>query len=68
MLCDNGSKYLSRLFNREWLTQKGLLEAAGLSRESRRHRLIGQARRSPSVGSVRGRNVTGTLDRPAGGR
>jgi cysteine synthase A len=31
MLCDTGSKYLSRLFNREWLTQKGLLEAAGLS-------------------------------------
>ncbi len=32
MLCDNGSKYLSRLFNREWLAQKNLLEAAGLSR------------------------------------
>jgi cysteine synthase A len=31
MLCDNGSKYLSRLFNREWLAQKGLLEAAGLA-------------------------------------
>jgi len=30
MLCDDGSKYLSRLFNREWLSQKGLLEAAGL--------------------------------------
>jgi cysteine synthase A len=30
MLCDDGSKYLSRLFNRDWLTQKGLLEAAGL--------------------------------------
>ncbi|MGH8205379.1 MAG: cysteine synthase A, partial [Steroidobacteraceae bacterium] len=30
MLCDDGSKYLSRLFNREWLAQKGLLEAAGL--------------------------------------
>jgi len=30
MLCDTGSKYLSRLFNREWLAQKGLLEAAGL--------------------------------------
>jgi cysteine synthase A len=28
MLCDNGSKYLSRLFNREWLQQKGLLAAA----------------------------------------
>jgi cysteine synthase A len=30
MLCDTGSKYLSRLFNREWLAQKNLLEAAGL--------------------------------------
>jgi cysteine synthase A len=31
VLCDNGSKYLSRLFNRDWLAQKGLLEAAGLA-------------------------------------
>jgi len=31
VLCDDGSKYLSRLFNRDWLAQKGLLEAAGLS-------------------------------------
>jgi cysteine synthase len=31
VLCDNGSKYLSRLFNRDWLAQKGLLEAAGLT-------------------------------------
>ncbi len=31
VLCDDGSKYLSRLFNREWLAQKGLLQAAGLS-------------------------------------
>jgi len=30
VLCDNGSKYLSRLFNRDWLAQKGLLQAAGL--------------------------------------
>ena len=29
VLCDTGAKYLSRLFNREWLAQKGLLEAAG---------------------------------------
>jgi len=28
VLCDSGAKYLSRLFNREWLAQKGLLEAA----------------------------------------
>ena len=28
VLCDSGSKYLSRLYNREWLAQKGLLEAA----------------------------------------
>jgi cysteine synthase len=30
ILCDTGSKYLSRLFNREWLAQKNLLAAAGL--------------------------------------
>jgi cysteine synthase A len=29
VLCDTGAKYLSRLFNPEWLAQKGLLEAAG---------------------------------------
>ncbi len=34
VLCDTGAKYLSRLFNREWLAQKGLLEAAGLLRDS----------------------------------
>lgn len=28
ILCDGGSRYQSRLFNREWLAQKGLLEAA----------------------------------------
>jgi cysteine synthase A len=28
MLCDTGSKYLSRLFNHDWLVHKGLLEAA----------------------------------------
>jgi len=28
VLCDTGSKYLSRLFNRAWLTEKGLLDAA----------------------------------------
>ncbi|HXR20366.1 MAG TPA: cysteine synthase A [Steroidobacteraceae bacterium] len=31
VLCDNGSRYLSRLFNRDWLAQKGLLQAAGLN-------------------------------------
>ena len=31
VLCDGGAKYLSRLFNRDWLAQKGLLEAAGLA-------------------------------------
>jgi cysteine synthase A len=30
VLCDTGAKYQSRLFNRKWLTEKGLLEAAGL--------------------------------------
>jgi cysteine synthase A len=28
VLCDSGSKYLSRLYNREWLAQKGLQDAA----------------------------------------
>ena len=28
ILCDSGAKYLSRLFNREWLAQKGLLDTA----------------------------------------
>jgi cysteine synthase A len=31
MLCDTGSKYQGRLFNRKWLAEKGLLEAAGLA-------------------------------------
>jgi cysteine synthase len=29
ILCDGGAKYHSRLFNRAWLTERGLLEAAG---------------------------------------
>jgi len=28
ILCDGGAKYVSRLYNREWLATKGLLEAA----------------------------------------
>lgn len=31
VLCDSGAKYQSRLFNRKWLAEKGLLDAAGLS-------------------------------------
>ncbi|HEX7011874.1 MAG TPA: cysteine synthase A [Steroidobacteraceae bacterium] len=31
ILCDGGAKYQSRLFNRKWLAEKGLLEAAGLT-------------------------------------
>jgi cysteine synthase len=31
LLCDNGAKYQSRLFNRKWLAEKGFLEAAGLA-------------------------------------
>jgi len=34
MVCDTGAKYLSRLFNREWLAQKGLIEAAGFAAAS----------------------------------
>jgi len=33
VLCDNGAKYQSRLFNRKWLQEKGLLEAAGLAQQ-----------------------------------
>ena len=36
ILCDTGAKYQSRLFNRKWLAEKGLLEAAGLDQPSRR--------------------------------
>lgn len=31
ILCDNGAKYQSRLFNRKWLEEKGLLDASGLA-------------------------------------
>jgi cysteine synthase A len=31
ILCDSGAKYQSRLFNRKWLAEKGLLDAAGLT-------------------------------------
>jgi cysteine synthase len=31
VLCDSGANYLSRLYNPDWLAQKGLLEAAGLA-------------------------------------
>ncbi len=30
VLCDGGAKYQSRLFNREWLEQKGLLGYASM--------------------------------------
>lgn len=33
ILCDNGAKYQSRLFNRKWLAEKGLLDAAGLTHQ-----------------------------------
>ncbi|MFO7306122.1 MAG: cysteine synthase A [Gammaproteobacteria bacterium] len=33
ILCDSGAKYQSRLFNRKWLSEKGLLEAAGLTQQ-----------------------------------
>jgi cysteine synthase A len=32
VLCDGGAKYLSRLFDRSWLEQKGLLESAARAR------------------------------------
>jgi cysteine synthase A len=33
ILCDGGAKYQSRLFNRRWLAEKGLLDAAGLEQQ-----------------------------------
>lgn len=36
VLCDGGQKYQSRLYCREWLAQKGLLEAADRGRSTRR--------------------------------
>ena len=36
VLCDSGAKYLSRLFNPEWLAHKGLLEAAQAGSRSMR--------------------------------
>ena len=39
ILCDGGAKYLSRLYDRTWLAEKGLLEAAGQGeREGRQSR------------------------------
>ncbi|MGQ0834829.1 MAG: cysteine synthase A [Gammaproteobacteria bacterium] len=35
VLCDGGAKYQSRLFNREWLVEKGLADFAGPPREHR---------------------------------
>jgi len=29
VLCDGGAKYQSRLFNRDWLKERGFLEAVG---------------------------------------
>jgi cysteine synthase A len=29
VLCDGGAKYQSRLFNREWVKERGFLEAIG---------------------------------------
>ncbi|MBL8267337.1 MAG: cysteine synthase A [Steroidobacter sp.] len=31
ILCDNGAKYQSRLFNKKWLAEKGFLDAAGFA-------------------------------------
>jgi len=33
ILCDGGQKYQSRLYARDWLTEKGLLAAADSGRE-----------------------------------
>ena len=37
VLCDTGAKYQSRLFNRKWLAEKGLLDAVGLAPQVGHH-------------------------------
>jgi cysteine synthase A len=44
VLCDNGAKYQSRLFNRKWLAEKGLLDAAGLAPQVGQHVLAETAK------------------------
>jgi cysteine synthase A len=46
ILCDNGAKYQSRLFNRKWLAEKGLLDAAGLAQQ------VGQQARPISLAEI----------------
>jgi cysteine synthase A len=36
ILCDGGAKYVSRLYDRNWLATKGLLEAADLGQGTRK--------------------------------
>jgi cysteine synthase A len=46
ILCDTGAKYQSRLFNRKWLAEKDLLDAAGFAPT------VGQPAINPSVSPV----------------
>jgi len=40
VLGDNGAKYQSRLFNRKWLAEKGLLDAAGFTQNVQQQPII----------------------------
>ena len=51
ILCDNGAKYQSRLFNKKWLAEKGLLDAAGLSQNGQPVPLADVARNVANVES-----------------
>jgi cysteine synthase A len=55
ILCDSGAKYQSRLFNRKWLAEKGLLDAAGLAHQvGQQARPISLAETSKETSSVDG--------------
>jgi cysteine synthase A len=56
ILCDNGAKYQSRLFNRKWLADKGLLDAAGLSPT------FGQPAASQSLTTVSSTEISRVVD------
>jgi cysteine synthase A len=53
LLCDTGHKYQSRLFNRKWLAEKGLTEAAGLVQSAFPTLVVPETHRVDSVVRIR---------------
>ncbi|HEY0940061.1 MAG TPA: cysteine synthase A [Steroidobacter sp.] len=51
ILCDNGAKYQSRLFNKKWLAEKGLLDATGLPSNGQPVSIAEVARNVASIGA-----------------